>query len=134
MEILQCVDVVVLKGDRIVYIERLSEPRGLALVGGHVEDGETPEQCVARELHEETGLTLLCLQKVRKFTDPNRDTRGGKQRESTLFVATAVGNIIDEEGKTRVCVGTYEELRDRYKGFVLDHWSMIQEARERKFI
>ena len=26
--------------------------------GGHIGDGETPEQCIAREMKEETGLSL----------------------------------------------------------------------------
>ena len=30
-------------------------------VGGHFEDGESPEDCVRREVQEETGLTLTCF-------------------------------------------------------------------------
>ncbi len=33
-------------------------------VGGHIEEGETPEQALVREVKEETGLTLLRFQKV----------------------------------------------------------------------
>ncbi len=32
-------------------------------VGGHVEYGETPEQCIEREVKEETGLTLTHYQR-----------------------------------------------------------------------
>lgn len=28
-------------------------------IGGHFEDGESPEECLLREVYEETGLTLL---------------------------------------------------------------------------
>ena len=31
-------------------------------VGGHFEDGESPEDCVMREVFEETGLTLTAMQ------------------------------------------------------------------------
>ena len=39
--------------------------------GGHVEDGETPEQCIVREMKEEMNLTLeqFALFSVMEFTD-----------------------------------------------------------------
>ena len=30
-------------------------------VGGHTEDQESPEECLLREVKEETGLTLMCV-------------------------------------------------------------------------
>ena len=56
--------------------ERPSWQKGkLNGIGGHIEDGETPEECMRREFHEETGVhifdwehavTLHC-QKVEMF-------------------------------------------------------------------
>jgi 8-oxo-dGTP diphosphatase len=39
--------------------------------GGHVEDGETPEQCIVREMKEEMDLTLNAFElfSVKEFDD-----------------------------------------------------------------
>lgn len=37
---------------------RLKIPTGLAMPAGHIEDGEIPEDCLTREILEETGLII----------------------------------------------------------------------------
>ncbi len=47
---------IVSSGDHVLLL--LNERDEWELPGGRLESGESPEQCVAREIHEETGLTV----------------------------------------------------------------------------
>ena len=62
----------------ILLIERKHDPyQGCyALPGGFVEEDETLEEAIARELQEETNLTLNNLQQFRAYSRPDRDPRG----------------------------------------------------------
>lgn len=47
------------------------------LVGGHIEPGETPEQAIGRECHEEIGVTLTELHpRPLEVSDPTLETHG----------------------------------------------------------
>ena len=48
----------------------------LALPGGFVDKGETPEQACIREAKEETNLDIKIIKKIGIFSGPDRDPRG----------------------------------------------------------
>lgn len=51
--------------------ENIKFPNRWDILGGHVEHGETPEECIAREIKEEIGLHLTDFQlfEQREFSD-----------------------------------------------------------------
>ena len=83
------VDVIIRIGRKIVFVERKHRPLGWALPGGFVEVGETVEQAAAREMREETGLTIRNPSLFGVYSDPRRDPRG--HTVSVVFTATARG-------------------------------------------
>jgi len=71
-------DGIVVKGDKLLLIRRGREPfkGGYALPGGFLEYGERAEDCVVREVKEETGLKTEVVRLVGVYSDPGRDPRG----------------------------------------------------------
>ena len=71
-------DGIVSKDGRIVLIRRRNDPfkGSLALPGGFVNYGERLEDCVVREVLEETGLRTEVVGLVGMYSAPGRDPRG----------------------------------------------------------
>ena len=71
-------DGVLIEGGKVLLVRRGKEPAkgAMALPGGIVEYGERLEDCVVREVREETGLETRVLRLVGIFSDPGRDPRG----------------------------------------------------------
>ena len=71
-------DGIVMMGGRVVLIKRGREPfKGMyALPGGIVEYGESVEECVVREIEEETGLKTRVLDLVGVYSAADQDPRG----------------------------------------------------------
>ena len=63
---------------QVLLIRRKNPPfQGhYALPGGFLDENESAEDCVVRELAEETGLTDVPLVQMRTFSQPGRDPRG----------------------------------------------------------
>lgn len=83
------VDCIIDINNKIVLIERKNPPNGWALPGGFVDEGETVEDAVIREMKEETNLSLENLQQFHVYSDPLRDPRG--HTVSVVFTAIGVG-------------------------------------------
>jgi ADP-ribose pyrophosphatase YjhB (NUDIX family) len=85
------VDCIILVRDRVVLVERRNPPDGWALPGGFVDEGETLEQAVRREMMEETGLELDDLEQFHAYSDPARDPRW--HCVSVVFTASGRGEM-----------------------------------------
>ena len=71
-------DMVLVENGKILLVKRGREPfKGeWAIPGGRIDEGETAEDCVRREMKEETGLDVKPIKLVGIYSDPKRDPRG----------------------------------------------------------
>lgn len=70
-------DGVIIKDKKIVLIRRGAEPfKGQwAVPGGRIEDNESAEACLVREMKEETNLDVEPIRLIAIYSDPERDPR-----------------------------------------------------------
>src|SRR6185503_8215425 len=89
------VDILIELADRpgtLVFVERKNEPRGLALPGGFVDEGEWVADAAVREAKEETGLDVELVELFHVYSDPSRDKR--QHTVSIVFIARAAGRPV----------------------------------------
>lgn len=125
MTIESCADVISLYNGKLVLVNRLKIPKGLAIPGGRLEVNESLEDCALREFREETGLNLKIHKQLGTYSNPSRDPRG--QKVSTTFIGEAFGKIKNEKDKTKVILLKLEEIEKNKKFFVFDHYQIIQD-------
>ena len=117
-------DGIVVKGDKILLIRRGHDPfkGSYALPGGFLNEGERLENCVVREVREETGLKTEIVSLVGVYSDPERDPRG--------HFVTAVYHLRPVGGRLKAgddashveWVGT-----DSLPDFAFDHGHIVEE-------
>lgn len=104
----------------LVFIERANDPKGFALPGGFVDEGEWVADAAVREAKEETGLDVELVELFHVYSDPSRDRRW--HTVSTVFIARAHGTPVGGDDAATAVVSTPEALG---KPLVFDHARIV---------
>lgn len=83
-------DIILIENESVLLVKRAFEPfKGeWALPGGRIEDNENAEECMKREMKEETGLMVEPIKLTGLYSDPSRDPR---KVITTAFLARRIG-------------------------------------------
>ena len=104
----------------LVFIERSNEPRGFALPGGFVDEGEWAIDAAVREAKEETELDVEIIEQFHVYSDPARDRR--MHTMSVVFIGRAAGMPVGGDDAKRAIISTPEALPGP---LVFDHATIV---------
>lgn len=119
-------DAVVIHNHNLLLIKRGKPPfeHMLALPGGHLDDDETLEMCVAREVFEETGCEVKPLKLVGVYSDPQRDPR---KTVSVAYLCKFVGGKL--KSGTDASQALWVPLREAINyELAFDHNKIVKDA------
>lgn len=127
------VDAILQKGSGVLMIRRKKDPfKGkLALPGGFVNEGETAEDAVRREVREEASLEVEPIDILGVYSDPGRDPR--KHTLSIAFVCITLsdGEKAGDDAASLewIELSDVEKLKDE---IAFDHAQMLADYRRWK--
>jgi ADP-ribose pyrophosphatase YjhB (NUDIX family) len=87
------VDAIIQKSSSILLVKRKKDPykNQFALPGGFVNEGETIEEAIEREVYEETSLKIHPIDILGVYSDPTRDPRGHMM--TVVFIVLVIRGI-----------------------------------------
>ncbi len=104
----------------LVFIERGNEPKGFALPGGFVDEGEWAIDAAVREAKEETELDVEITELFHVYSDPSRDRR--MHTMSTVFIGRASGTPLGGDDAKRAIISKPDALPSP---LVFDHATIV---------
>ena len=102
--------VIIEQDGKILLIDR-SDGMGYTIPGGIVRYRETVEQCVLREVHEETGYTVTIDGIVGVYSGLTRDPRF--RAASIAYKGAIIGGSAQDSGEGKLCWRAPEEVFGR---------------------
>lgn len=108
-----------------VVLGKRSDGKGWALPGGFIQKGESLDECVRRELKEETGIEVPYLQHYGNYSDPRRDPRG--QIISVAYVAIHPSGKLKLHADTDVIDVGWFDVRD-LPTLAFDHATIVADG------
>ena len=111
--------------DIILGVSRKNDHNDFGLVGGSVEENETFEEAIIREVKEETGLDIELKGISGVYSDPDRDPRG--HTVTICYKAQKTGGKLraDSDAQDVACIKLEEALT--YK-LAFDHEQILKDA------
>lgn len=109
----------------VLLVQRKNEPFSgfWALPGGFVDEGESCEQAVVREVAEETGLAVRVVALFGVYSQPGRDPRG--HTVSVVYLCQVLGGQL--EGRDDAAAARFfPDLSGVFLAF--DHASILRDA------
>lgn len=91
------------------------------LPGGGIDPGETPEDAVLREIHEETGLQVQIHKKVGEYTPINK-----LAHQTYVFECKTIGGQLST-GPEALEIGYYP-IKSLPRSFFFIHYDWLQDA------
>lgn len=121
------VDVVIEVPGGVVLIERKHTPRGWAIPGGFVDEGESLAAAARREALEETTLEVTLKEQFFCYSDPARDPR--QHNISVVFIASAEGQPRGADDAATARVYALDQLPST---LVFDHAQILADYQHYK--
>lgn len=111
-------------GDKYLLIDRATPPFGFAGVAGHVDEGEIPEQAIAREVAEEVGLQVEQSKLLfEEELDWNLCNKGVENHYWYLFECQVSGELARSERETKSARWyTADEIKELTLEPVWEYW------------
>lgn len=106
---------------QVLLVQRQDVPVWV-LPGGGIDEGETPENAVCREVLEETGLQVEIVRKVAEYLPTNSLTKSAHFFECKMVG----GSLISATSETRAC--GFHPLTDLPRDFFFIHKDFLKDA------